>query len=109
MRKYESIMWVRELQDDNVDLIQDSNELKEILDTEGLINDDYNYGFIVWDEERSGQIQHIYGSYSASLDAEAYQCESVLDQKFKSYCSKCNVTYYGDKELKCPQCGLVLW
>lgn len=68
-------MKVRDLEADNIDLIQDYTEAKEFLESAGYVNDDYNFVFVVWDKERKGDLKEVYGSYSANLDAEAYRCE----------------------------------
>lgn len=84
---YEEIETVGNLEADNIDLIQSPEEVKEFCDSAGYDNeDDYDYAFIVWGKERTGDVQAVYGSYSVDLGATAYimRQKTIIKKGFKS-------------------------
>ena len=73
-KEFEGVVKVKDLDADNIDLIQGSEAVKEFLEASDYINDDeYDYAFIVWDEARSGTVQTVYGSYKVGLEDYAYR------------------------------------
>lgn len=67
------VVEIRDLQSDNIDLVQGAEEVKEFCDAAGYDNDDdYDYAYVVWDKKRTGNIKAVYGSYTPNLDDTAY-------------------------------------
>lgn len=72
---FKEVVQVIDLQDDNIDLIQDSESMAEFCDGQ-YKNDEYSFGFVVWDKARAGTVIAVYGSNSVNLEAYAYKLES---------------------------------
>ena len=80
--KFKEVVQVKDLQADNIDLIQSTEEIEYFCGATGYTNDDYDYLYVVWDKAREGNIESVYGSYRCYLDSDAYKLPNVLEEKF---------------------------
>lgn len=75
------VVRIRDLQEDNIDLIQSAEAMQEFCESAGYHNDDdFEFGFIIWDKPRSGTIMGVYGSHTVDLDGYAHTLHEITKE-----------------------------